>query len=213
MINLIQITQQKIGSEQINSVNSRDVYTHLEIKTPYSMWIQRCIEKYDFIDGEDFTINSFVSGKATQNDYIVSLDMAKELCMITDTPKGKEVRKYFIQAEKQSTKVLSISEQISLIAKGHQEVHIQLQSQDDRLTIIEQTKRLENWQERALMDAKNTKVYEIAKDDKPFATKLHRKVWSLFKRHFHLSRYNELPSLKYDEGVEYIRNLTIGDMI
>ena len=85
--------------------------------------------------------------------------------------------------------------------------------QDMRLTRLEEATRLENWQERSLQDAKNKKVYEIADNDKELASKLHRKVWSLFKRQFHLPRYNELPSLKYDDGVSYINNLTLADMV
>ena len=84
---------------------------------------------------------------------------------------------------------------------------------DTRLTKLEDTKRLENWQEKALHDAKNIKVYEIANDDKLLVNKLHRKVWSLFKKHFHLARYNELPAIKFDEGKSFISNLTLADMV
>lgn len=38
---------------------------------------------------------------AVKYDYIVSLDMAKELCMISKTEMGKRLRKYFIEVEKQ----------------------------------------------------------------------------------------------------------------
>jgi len=107
---------------------------------------------------------------------------------------------------KQPQKVLTVPEQISLIAQGHQET-------DKRLTVLEQTKRLENWQEKSLQDAKDQKVYEIAQDNKELASKLHRKVWSLFKKQFHLPRYNELPSIKYQNGLDFIRNLSFADMV
>ena len=110
------------------------------------------------------------------------------------------------ELESVNMRPLSVSEQIALIAQGHQEV-------DERLKKLEATKRLESWQERALQDAKNKKVYEIAKDDKELASKLHRKVWSLFKKEFHLPRYNELPAVKYEDGVRYIENLTLADMV
>jgi len=110
------------------------------------------------------------------------------------------------ELESVNARPLSVSEQIALIAQGHQEV-------DERLKKLEATKRLENWQERALQDAKNKKVYEIAKDDKELASKLHRKVWSLFKKEFHLPRYNELPAIKYEDGVRYIESLTLADMV
>ena len=110
------------------------------------------------------------------------------------------------ELESINARPLSVSEQIALIAQGHQEV-------ENRLKKLEATKRLESWQERALQDAKNKKVYEIAKDDKELASKLHRKVWSIFKKAFHLPRYNELPAVKYEDGVRYIENLTLADMV
>ena len=110
------------------------------------------------------------------------------------------------ELESKNNRPLSISEQISLIAQGHQEAN-------ERLTKLEDTKRLENWQERALQEIKNKKVYEIANDDKVLANKLHRKVWSLFKKEFHLPRYNELPAVKYEDGVNYISSLSLADMV
>ena len=105
MNDLIKIKKTLINGAEINSVNSRDIYIYLEIKRQYSDWIKDCIVKYDFLEKYDFTVHKFVNGKATQKDYIVNLDMAKELCMISDTIKGKEIRKYFIEAEKQNNKL------------------------------------------------------------------------------------------------------------
>ena len=214
MNDLIKITQTQIGAENVNSVNAKSIYNYLEIKTAYTTWIQRAIEKYDFNEGEDFVSDLKESnyGRPSKT-FIVSMDMAKELCLVENNPRGKETRKHFIKAEKQSQKVLTVSEQISLIAQGHQEVQTILTKQDDRIVKLEATKRLENWQEKSLQDAKNQKVYEIAHDDKKFASALHRKVWSLFKKQFHLPRYNELPAVKFEDGLTFIRNLTIADMV
>lgn len=208
MNDLIQITQTQINGAEVNSVNARNIHLNLGVKTQFSLWIKRAIEKYDFVEDNDYSILNIANsngGKDIQ-EYIVTMDMAKELSMLENNPKGKEFRKYFIEVEKQSQRVLSTSEQIVLLAQGHQEV-------ENRIVALEQTKRLENWQEKSLQDAKNIKVYEIAQDDKEFASKLHRKVWSLFKKQFHLPRYNELPAVKYENGLEYITNLTIADMV
>lgn len=83
----------------------------------------------------------------------------------------------------------------------------------NRITNLEKNTRLENWQEKALQDAKNKKVYELAGDDKEMANKLHRKVWQLFKKRFHLPRYNELKSGQYENGLMYIDSLTLSDMV
>lgn len=110
MQNLITISKTTLNGSEINSVNSREIHSQLEVKTPYSMWIQRAIEKYAFVEGEDFTTHKFVIGKTTQIDYIVTLDMAKELCMLDDSEKGRSFRKYFIDCEKQFNTPLTFEE-------------------------------------------------------------------------------------------------------
>lgn len=94
----------------------------------------------------------------------------------------------------------------------------QLSIMDNRVTTLESTKRLENWQERALIDAKNKLVYSLAKNhnlenDKSSIKSLHSKVWKKFKIRFNIPRYNELPSLKFNEGIEFINKLTFGELI
>lgn len=103
-------------------------------------------------------------------------------------------------------KILTIPEQIAIIAKGNQII-------DERLTLLEQTKRLEAWQERALIDAKNKKVYSFNPSDAENTSKLHRAVWSHFKKRFNLPRYNELPSVKFEDGLSFINSITLIDLV
>ena len=85
-----------------DGINSRDVYDYLEIGTKYSDWIKRAVDKYDFIEGEDFVVLKIGNGTNAFVDYMVTTDMAKELCMVSNTEKGKATRKYFITMEKTS---------------------------------------------------------------------------------------------------------------
>jgi len=108
---LIKISKNKINGAEINSVNAREIYDYLEIKTRFDTWIKRAIEKYDFKEGVDFC--SFLSestGGRKATEFIVTIDMAKELAMLENNSKGKEVRKYFIKVEKQANKPLSIDQ-------------------------------------------------------------------------------------------------------
>lgn len=87
-------------------VSARDLYKGLEIKTRFSLWVKQNFKGFE--DGQDFT--SVVTTTEVQNnggtqrrelqDYLLTIDTAKELCMMSKTEKGKEVRKYFIQVEK-----------------------------------------------------------------------------------------------------------------
>ena len=87
---LITVSQTIIGQGAVNAVNTRDLHSKLEVKTPYSMWIQRAIEKYGFEGGVDFTINKIVNGKNAQNDYIVSLDEDEKGIYKIDTLGGNQ---------------------------------------------------------------------------------------------------------------------------
>ena len=111
-MNLIEIQKTQISGEEVNAVNSREIYEYLEVKTAYSNWIKRAIEKYDFVEDEDFTVSKNGIGTNAFINYIVTLDMAKELCMVSNTQKGKETRKYFIQVEKEANKPMSVEDMI-----------------------------------------------------------------------------------------------------
>ena len=81
-------------------VSGRQLHEALGVKTAYKDWFPRMTE-YGFTEGEDFS--SFLSkstGGRPSQDHIIKLDMAKEIAMIQRTDKGKEVRQYFIQVEK-----------------------------------------------------------------------------------------------------------------
>ena len=99
MHDLIKIEKSNINGSEINSVNARETYDYLGLaKGQFSRWIKSAIEKYDFVQNEDYiTIDTDVEGV---KDYIVSLDMAKHLGMLEKNDKGHEIRKYFIEQEK-----------------------------------------------------------------------------------------------------------------
>lgn len=84
-------------------VSGRQLHEALEVKTEYKKWFSRMTE-YGFSENEDFLkvtqkcLTSSTGQKTT--DHIIKLDMAKEIAMIQRTDKGKEVRRYFIQVEK-----------------------------------------------------------------------------------------------------------------
>lgn len=81
-------------------VRGRDLHKMLGVATAYKDWFPRMCE-YGFIEGQDFS--SFLSestGGRPAVDHLIKIDMAKELCMIQRTEKGKQARQYFIQIEK-----------------------------------------------------------------------------------------------------------------
>jgi phage anti-repressor protein len=93
------------------TISVRDLYKFLEVKRDFSNWIKFRIEKYDFIENVDFVkhiIFGELASKGLQDkiDYLVSPHMAKELGMLENNPKGKAIRKYFINCEQQLINLL-----------------------------------------------------------------------------------------------------------
>lgn len=84
------------------SVSGRELHEALGVETRYNDWFKRMCE-YGFSEGEDFY--SFLSkspeGGRPSTDHALSIPMAKELCMLQRTEKGKEIRRYFISVEEQ----------------------------------------------------------------------------------------------------------------
>lgn len=85
-------------------VSGRKLHKALDVKTRYNDWFNRMTE-YGFIENQDYLAITqkrvTAQGNSTnQVDHIIKLDMAKEIAMIQRTERGKQVRQYFIQVEK-----------------------------------------------------------------------------------------------------------------
>lgn len=85
------------------TVLARDLHEFLEVGTPYDKWFPRMCE-YGFADGEDYS--TFLSNRSDglpgkpRQDAQLTIDMAKEICMLQRNEKGKQARQYFLKIEK-----------------------------------------------------------------------------------------------------------------
>lgn len=99
-------------------VSGRLLHEALDVKTAYKDWFPRMVE-YGFAENEDFS--SFLSestGGRPATDHVIKLDMAKEIAMIQRTDRGREVRKYFIQVEKDFNSPEKIMARALMIAEN-----------------------------------------------------------------------------------------------
>ena len=89
-------------NEDTMTVSARDLHEKLEISTRFNDWFPRMCE-FGFIEGSDFyskmSKTSEIGGRPSV-DYDISIDMAKQICMIQRTEIGKKYRQYFIDLEK-----------------------------------------------------------------------------------------------------------------
>lgn len=126
----------KINDDQ--RVDARELHAFLEVQTQFSKWISRRVEEYGFTQGTDFTL--------VRNDYNdiehldVSLDMAKELCMVEKNEKGKLARRYFIEVEKKWRKpvsnLIALQQTINEMVRIEQETNARLTKVENKLVLL-----------------------------------------------------------------------------
>lgn len=81
--------------------NAETLFKFLNSVTKFADWITRRITQYGFIENQDYIVKTTYTGRRPRKEYFVTLDMAKELCMVENNDKGKEARRYFIKCEKE----------------------------------------------------------------------------------------------------------------
>ena len=97
MNELINVT---LNDNQEPVVSGRQLHEALGVNSRYTTWFDR-MKEYGFTEGQDFLPNLGKStGGRQATDHVIKLDMAKEIAMIQRTERGKQVRQYFIQVEK-----------------------------------------------------------------------------------------------------------------
>jgi len=95
------VREGQIGTELVQAVNARDLHAFLEVTTRFNDWIGNRIRDFGFIENQDFvTVTENLVSGGKRKEYAITLDMGKELGMVERTPKGKEVRQYFIECER-----------------------------------------------------------------------------------------------------------------
>lgn len=126
----------KINRDQM--VDARELHAFLGVETQFSKWITRRIEEYGFTQPVDFIL---VRNDYNEIEYLhVSLDMAKELCMVEKNERGKQARKYFIEVEKRWRKpvsnLIALQQTINEMVRIEQETNTRLNAVEGKLLLM-----------------------------------------------------------------------------
>ena len=138
MTELIKLQPQTINGNAVETVSARELHTFLEVGRDFSTWIKDRISKYEFVENTDYIMlpktgeleNKGLQGKI---EYFVTLDMAKQLAMVENNEKGMQVRKYFIECEKQLN-----AQQSQLPTTYLEALEALLASEKEKLTLEQQ---------------------------------------------------------------------------
>lgn len=102
---LIAIMPGQIDGRATQLVNARLLHEFMGVGKDFTTWIKLRIRQYGFEQNRDYLLTQtgeqLPSGTKWRSDYLLTLDMAKELAMVERTPKGREARRYFIDCERQ----------------------------------------------------------------------------------------------------------------
>jgi len=225
---LIEVNMNIIGGEEVNSVNARDIHNYLGVKTKFADWIQRAIKKYDFIENEDYLV--LKNEKQVNNqirvskEYIVTMDMAKELSMLENNKKGKETRKYFIRMEKEALKQIgSQSKETDLLGVVLELVKNQQQQTDVMIELMREMKTerenktvqigqpiyIDGRSRRNIHEEVKQRTRELADELGVDKETIAPAIWIALKKFFDVDDYQDILQSQLKEALSFIAHFEV----
>jgi phage anti-repressor protein len=107
---IVPVFSGQIGGRETNIASARALHKALGVGRDFTNWIKGRIDQYGFVAGTDYIrVENLSSPKRAsakfrqqiEHDYLLSLDMAKEVAMVERNEQGRAVRRYFIQCEEE----------------------------------------------------------------------------------------------------------------
>ena len=187
MQELIKVTEQ--NGEQL--VSARELYEFLELdKSQWARWTKKNIEEI-FEENQEYQRLDIVSNGNNTTEYILKLDVAKELTMLSRSEKGKEIRKYFIELEK------AWNSPEKIMARALQIANHQIETYKQQ---IEYQKPLVEFADKMLgsKDSLLIRVYAKLLNDEGLKIG-EKKLYSWFRDNGYLNKNNE----PYQQYMEY----------
>lgn len=159
------------------TVSARELHEFLEVETPYHKWFPRMCE-YGFSEGIDFwTFLSESTGGRPAQDAQLTIDMAKEVCMLQRNDKGKQARQYFIQLEKDWNSPEKVMARALRIAD--EKIRLLSIENSKQKQIIGELKPLADYTDMILKNKGLVTTNQIAKDYGMSARALNKKLHEL----------------------------------
>ncbi|MEI6286220.1 MAG: phage antirepressor KilAC domain-containing protein [Bacillota bacterium] len=206
------------NENQETIINARELHEFLGSQQEFANWIKNRIEKYGFIEGEDYlTILSNrsdgLAGKP-KTDYLLKMDCAKEIAMVENNDQGRKVRKYFIEVEKRAKQNVSqfrvptnFTEALRLALEQAEQNQILLENNQTQAQIIGELKPKADYTDRILQNKGLVNITQIAKDYGISGAEMNRTLHDL-KVQYKNSRGQWLLTAKY-HGLGYTHSDTI----
>lgn len=186
----------------IQVVNVRELYEKLGLdKSHIARWLDINIKNNQFAieheDWEGFAIEA--NGNQVEN-YWLSIDFAKRLCMMTRTEKGEHIRKYFIECEKvakqatitndvlptriDSKFMLAVSQRMAELETNVQQLTVANDEKQEFIEVIQDSGKSRVYKKNLMAECNRIAKIINAKYDIPFKDIWDRAYKLLFNQHF-----------------------------
>lgn len=214
------------NNENGQVVNARELHEFLEVGKDFTTWIKDRIDKYDFVEDTDFIVftengENLSNGGRPKTEYILTLDTAKEIAMVQNNEKGKQVRKYFIAVEKkykeiQYPKLSKELQAIFFIDQKQQEHEDKLNKLDNKVEILALTMNITAGQAQTIKKLVNKRVKTLCYGDESNAfldrnlkRKVYSYIWRMLKDYLNVTVYHNILRKDYSLAIKYIETITL----
>lgn len=191
-----------------------ELYKILGARSKFADWIKNRLNDCEAVEYEDFEVFSknLENGGRTR-EYIIKLDIAKEMAMLERNEKGKQVRKYFIQVEKkfktgkpksalemlqlQSQALFEVNEKVDTVKQELDDFKLDmplLAVECDRITTAVHKRGVD------ALGGKQSNAYR----DTSMRSKVYQDIHRELKRQFGVSTYKAIKRNQCDQAVAII---------
>ena len=209
-----EILKIELNENQEPIISARELHQVLEVKSRYNDWFKRMLE-YGFTENIDYVTltQKKVTAQGNENTYIdhaLKIDMAKEIAMLQRNEKGKQIRQYFIEIEKEYNSPEKIMARALIFANKQVETLTLVNKQQEQ--IINELQPKATYYDLILQCKDLLSITQIAKDYGMSGTQLnkklnelgiqykHRETWLLYAKYadkgYTSSRTREYPDSK-----------------
>lgn len=204
--------------ENGNIVNARELHEFLEVGKDFTTWIKDRIKKYGFKENEDYMsfteIGEREIGATVRNEYVLTVDIAKEISMVQNNVKGSEARRYFISVEKKfkeitQSKYAPLSKELQAIFALDQKIMIN----DDRLTHLENNMTIDYGQQLTLQTLAKSKAITAmggmdspAYKNKSLKGKVFSAVYRTLKQYLQVNSYRNTATKDFEKAKKHVED-------
>ncbi len=236
---LIQIIPSHIGGQEANSVNARDLHDGLNVSKDFSGWIKAQIRRADLEENKDFALltqkDEQVSGAKYKKEYLLTIESAKHIAMMSQSKKAKAYRDHFIKIERDyiaqlkgntlaldgikeeltahiDTRLNAFEEKFDSYQLEHKRAGFYLQKATaviDTATEVIQNLPLDKDQLKVLRQEATDQGRILANKIGISSESAIPAVFIKLNKHFDVSSYHEIPRERYYAAMSFLRTVEL----